>query len=403
MLGVRRKVVRRVTTGVVAVALVSLPTTAEASPEAPTQEQDQAGDDRSPIERAMVGLESLSPSGIGTTLGELHAEVTRQLELLGTAQAAVASANATLADADSALSEVRFRIEETTGASDAVVVEAFMNPPSSDALEVLSAETMEDATVKQALLNMQADDAADQLQAYEDALADLEVLEGQQEDAHDAAEAARSEAEAALADLEAATDEEARFVQQVQAAVAQAQTQVPTDPAAAEAFMARLAEITAQMDEARETREIAAAQAAIEAEHQRRLAVGDMFCPVDGPVSFTNSWGATRSGGRVHKGVDMMAARGTPTVAPVSGEVQHRGSSLGGLSWYVYGDNGNMYYGTHLSGYENQGAGWVQAGTVIGYVGDTGNARGTPHLHFEVHPGGGAAVNPYPYVAEACR
>ena len=195
-----------------------------------------------------------------------------------------------------------------------------------------------------------------------------------------------------------------QFVSQVQAALAQAQTQVPTDPAEAAAYMARLGEVSAAMQAAAELREIAEAQAAIDAENARRLAVGDMFCPVDGPsLHFTDTWGAARSGGRSHLGVDMLADRGTPTVAPVSGRVEHRGTSLGGLSWYVYGDNGNMYYGTHLQGYENQGVGWVEAGTVIGYVGDTGNARGTPHLHFEVHPGGGSAVNPYPYVVEACR
>lgn len=129
---------------------------------------------------------------------------------------------------------------------------------------------------------------------------------------------------------------------------------------------------------------------------------GSIVCPVQGPVAFSDTWGAPRSGGRAHKGVDMMAPRGTPTVAPVSGTVRHDGNSIGGLSWHLNGDNGDYYYGTHLDSYANVGAGHVEAGMVIGYVGDTGNARGTPHLHFEIHPGGGAAVNPYPYVAEAC-
>jgi murein DD-endopeptidase MepM/ murein hydrolase activator NlpD len=129
---------------------------------------------------------------------------------------------------------------------------------------------------------------------------------------------------------------------------------------------------------------------------------GGIVCPVAGSVHFVDSWGDARSGGRGHQGTDMMADYGTPTVAPVSGTVEHRGSSLGGLSWYLYGDDGDMYYGTHLSGYENEGAGWVEAGTVIGYVGDSGNAAGTPHLHFEYHPGGGSPANSYPLVAAAC-
>jgi murein DD-endopeptidase MepM/ murein hydrolase activator NlpD len=132
------------------------------------------------------------------------------------------------------------------------------------------------------------------------------------------------------------------------------------------------------------------------------IATGSWICPVQGPVAFSDTWGAPRSGGRAHKGVDMLSPSGTPTVAPVGGRVTHRGNSVGGLSWHLYGDDGHYYYGTHLSAYANQGAGHVQAGTVIGYVGDTGNARGTPHLHFEIHPNGGGAVNPYPTVRQFC-
>ena len=126
---------------------------------------------------------------------------------------------------------------------------------------------------------------------------------------------------------------------------------------------------------------------------------GDFLCPVPGST-FIDSWGAPRSGGRSHQGVDMMASSGTPIYAPVTGNVSHRGVSLGGLSFFLYGDNGNTYFGTHLSGYA--ASGHVVAGTVIGYVGATGNANGINHLHFEIWPGGGAPVNPYPTVAAAC-
>ena len=95
-----------------------------------------------------------------------------------------------------------------------------------------------------------------------------------------------------------------------------------------------------------------------------------------------------------------MARTGIPVVAPVTGTVTHRHNNLGGRSFHLTGDDGNRYYGTHLSAYATSGH--VQAGTIIGYIGDDGNARGAPHLHFEIHPAGGAAVNPYPYVTAVC-
>src|SRR5262245_19554755 len=131
-----------------------------------------------------------------------------------------------------------------------------------------------------------------------------------------------------------------------------------------------------------------------------RRASGEIVCPVAGAVSFTDSFGAARSG-HTHQGVDMMAAQGVPTVAPVSGTVEHNESTSGGLAWYLHGDNGDTYFGAHLSRYG--ATGHVEAGTVIGYVGATGNASGgSPHLHFEYHPGGGGAVDPYGLLSAAC-
>jgi murein DD-endopeptidase MepM/ murein hydrolase activator NlpD len=134
----------------------------------------------------------------------------------------------------------------------------------------------------------------------------------------------------------------------------------------------------------------------------RVIGSGSWICPVQGPRSFTNDWGQPRSGGRRHQGTDILAPRGTPVVASVSGTVRGHNSRLGGLSYYLSGDDGNTYFGTHLQSLSGA-SGRVSAGTVVGYVGNSGNAAGgPPHLHFEIHPGGGGPVNPYPTLAKYC-
>ena len=129
-------------------------------------------------------------------------------------------------------------------------------------------------------------------------------------------------------------------------------------------------------------------------------------CPVAGPVVFTDTWGAPRSGGRSHQGVDMLAALGTPLVAIEAGTIARLStSSLGGIQIYLNGASGDEFFYAHLNGYaEGLYAGQaVTAGQLIGYVGTTGNAPDwVPHLHFEHHPGGGGAVNPTPLVAGLC-
>lgn len=124
-----------------------------------------------------------------------------------------------------------------------------------------------------------------------------------------------------------------------------------------------------------------------------------IMCPIVGSA-YGDSWGGPRSGGRRHEGVDMLAPAGTPIIAVASGFVTFKQNELGGNAVSLAGDNGNRYYYAHLSGYEGASR-RVAQGDVIGYNGDSGNATGIPHLHFEVHPGGGLAVNPTPSVRAA--
>lgn len=122
-------------------------------------------------------------------------------------------------------------------------------------------------------------------------------------------------------------------------------------------------------------------------------------CPVGGSNSFVDSFGWPRSGGRTHEGIDLISPYGTPLVAVASGYAYAAPNYLGGNAVIVRSAGGDWTYYAHLSRYGTLGN--VSAGTVIGYVGSTGNS-GVPHLHFEYHPGGGAAINPYAALNIVC-
>ena len=131
--------------------------------------------------------------------------------------------------------------------------------------------------------------------------------------------------------------------------------------------------------------------------------------PVQGTCWFGDTWHAPRGGGRLHEGVDIIASQGKELYAVVDGTITKQyvdyPGSLSGNGLRVALPNGTYFTYLHLSAFaDGMGVGVpVRAGQLIGYVGMTGNAA-TPHLHFEVHPAAGGAVNPYPIVkaADAC-
>jgi len=210
---------------------------------------------------------------------------------------------------------------------------------------------------------------------------------------------ARTEVEATVAAIADANAELDAALSRYQELVAQ----LNADLTEAQAVEARLEEV-ARERAAEEARRQAAARAAREAERQAAIrAAGGYACPVAQPRSFTNSWGAPRSGGRRHQGIDILAPYGTPVYAIVGGTVDVR--SPGRLSgrWIILrGVDGTNYHYMHLQSYTVASGARVSAGAQIATNGDTGNARGTPHVHFEQHPGGGAPVNPYPLLKQIC-
>jgi len=104
--------------------------------------------------------------------------------------------------------------------------------------------------------------------------------------------------------------------------------------------------------------------------------------PVAGvkPARLADTWGGARSGGRKHEGIDIFARRGTPVLAATEGIVLRVGANrLGGQVVWVLGPGGQRHYYAHLDSYGDVHAGMrIDAGKIVGYVGNTGNAAATP-------------------------
>lgn len=116
----------------------------------------------------------------------------------------------------------------------------------------------------------------------------------------------------------------------------------------------------------------------------------------------TDTWGGARSEGRSHEGIDIFAPRGTPIAATTQGVVSKVGDDrLGGRVVFIIGPGGAAHYYAHLEDYADISPNdWVNAGDIVGYVGDSGNAKGTPtHVHYGVYINGNA-VNPYPLLVK---
>lgn len=162
---------------------------------------------------------------------------------------------------------------------------------------------------------------------------------------------------------------------------------------------------------------VEAAQRRIELTRIRRIAAAELAargyqvppvdgkaCPIGGPNGFTDTWHAPRPGGRKHLGVDMFAVHGMPVYAVADGTVRVSTNRLGGLVVHLGSDDGDRYYYAHLDAVTVATGDRVAAGDIIAANGNTGNARSTPpHLHWQYHPGGGPAVNPYPLAQLLCR
>jgi murein DD-endopeptidase MepM/ murein hydrolase activator NlpD len=328
----------------------------------------------------------------------------RAAEELSRAEEEIARADDTVANLEARVARVDARVAAVRDQVRQLAVRQYVQG-TSGVTRLLRMADANQVVRAQQFASVIAETSTDALEQYradkEDLRVEVAALEREQKARTGVVEDLRRREADAVRELErlARVEEEARAAREEQQRRAEAAAAASAPPQATTATGAPSP--PAEPGVPAPTRPAAPATTPTTRAPEQATTSGDWICPVAGPNAFSNDYGAPRGGGRSHQGNDILAAKGTPVVANVSGVVTQRNGEVSGLAYFLAGDDGNRYFGAHLDSFGASGR--VSAGTRIGTVGNTGDAAGgPPHLHFEIHPGGSGYTNPYSTLRKYC-
>lgn len=250
-----RRALLRAAVVVVCGSVLLVPNVSEARP---AQEGDPASggsDAGSGTVAVDIDVQQASSADVEQAFANIRDNVETQRIALDEARAAVTAAQNEVTVADAVVAETQVEIDATVNQSDTVVVQTFVNPPFETAIQTLTADTPLDATVKQALLDMQADADAEVIAHYQALQDELHTEQAAQQEAAEAAEARRADADAALSDLQGAVSQQVRFAADIEARlernISEADALANIDPERAEQLRAQQSALADQIAEAR--------------------------------------------------------------------------------------------------------------------------------------------------------
>jgi LAS superfamily LD-carboxypeptidase LdcB len=293
------------TVGVVVAVVASFTV---ATHDAASAQEDSGGDGGGATIELAVDVASASSTELVGTIEELAANVQTQIQALDAAEAAVAAADQEVAAADAAVEATELQIAELVQQSDAVVVQAFVAPPSFEAIDALTSPDAVDSAVKQTLLDIQADADAHVLTQLQDAREQREQQRQTQREARATAAEKRSDAEDALSDVQDASSQQVEFLEEVQDRLDQQLSEAAgledLDPETAAQLQAEQESLLAALQAIEENEALqraqellaqAAAEAAAAAAHEAPElgpasgSLGEASCPGGGSITVDSS------------------------------------------------------------------------------------------------------------------